>query len=142
MTKRSENTATREYKPVNIRDLATAMMEIIEEGNRDVKTNVKALAEKLGRTELTVKQKIRDAKFKYPQLRLLDLSFFVATPGKRKKEVNEDEMNEFFAELLEAPMDEVEAGVEEAKVAIQEDLEKREEKRRRREESEAETSTV
>lgn len=129
---KTKNDQKRTYNPVNIRDLAEAMVEIIERGERNVKQNVKDLAEKLGLTELTVKQKIRDAKFAYPQLRLLDLSYFVATPGKRKRVVDEGAMNEYFADLLNVPVNEVEAGVEEAKQEIEEDLAKREEKRARR----------
>ena len=122
---------------VSIKELAQAMQEIIEEGSQDVKANVKALAVKLGLKESTVDQKIRQAKFKYPQFRLLDLSYFVAKPGARGESYPEDELNEFFAEILDKSVEDIEAELEDAKAELEEDLERRESRRQEREEVEA-----
>lgn len=121
--KRAEN--------VSIKELIAAMQEVIEEGNEDVKTNVLTLADKLGLTELTVKTRIRQAKFEYPQFRLLDLSRFVATPGKRKETVPEDELTEFMAKVLNKPVKEVEAKVEEKRKEINEELKEKKERKSR-----------
>jgi hypothetical protein len=109
----------------SIKDLVQAMQEVIEQGERDTDANIEAVAEKLDLTPLTVRQKIRAAKFDYPQVRLMDLTFFVAKPGQRKETYEEDELNEFFAELLGKPIDDIEAELEEAKVELEEDEKKR-----------------
>jgi len=136
MVKKESNGKAKKAGPVNVKDLVRGMLQIIERGERDTKKNVEDLAKLLGITELTCRQKIRDAKSRYPQIRQLDLTYFVATPGKRKETVDEDELNNFMAEVLQKPIEEVEAEVEEAKAEIEAEEAKREERRQKRQERE------
>jgi hypothetical protein len=125
---------------VSLKDLMVAMKEVIELGDRDVDKNVAAVAERVGLQPGTVKTRIRNSRMEVPHLRLLDLSYFLGTPGQRKETHDEEELNEFVAELFDKPLEDVEAELEDAKVELEEDLEKRK-KRKKREPATASTAS-
>ena len=107
---------------VSIKDLVLAMKKVIEQGNEDPQANVNELSMMLGLTPTTVKQKIRQAKFKFPHVRLLDLSRFVGKTGQRAETYSANELDSFFAELLNRPVKEIQEEVKEAKQEIETDL--------------------
>lgn len=108
---------------VSIKDLVLAMHDVIAKGNRNTKDNVKEVAQTLGLAPETVQSRIRKAKFEYPHVRLLDLSYFVRNRGPRTETYTDEELDTFFAELLKKPVKEIQSEVEDARAEIEEDLE-------------------
>ncbi len=97
---------------VPLSTLIREMQQIIQEGNQDVKANVQTLAERIGLTPDTTKQKMSQAKKKYPQLQLMELQYFFATTGPPADNYTPEEMNRMLAEILNKPVKEVEKEAE------------------------------
>lgn len=126
---------------VSLKDLATAIHKVVQDGNEDADANVQAVAEMVGLTPTTVKTRISQARKKIPQMRLLNLDLFFHKAGPRQETINEDDMNAFVAELTGQPIDKVEAEVEEIREEIAETQAQREQRKQERDKTATATAS-
>lgn len=120
--KQNGNPSTRKPKAAKttLVDLVRAMTPIIQHGDRDDREkNVAECAKVLGVATSTVRGKIRKYRNEVPQFRLLDSSFFLAGKGPQKETFNEQDLNKFFADILQKPVEEVAAAAEKIAAEMQ-----------------------